>query len=52
MIHCYNINLKALVKRSKKENYASELGAEGNTFLMVYNPDENNEGSYEVVVGE
>jgi hypothetical protein len=35
-----------------KEIPASELGAAGNTFLMVYNPDENNEGSYEVVVGE
>jgi hypothetical protein len=36
----------------QKEVFASELGAEGNAFLMVYNPDENNEGSYEVVVGE
>jgi hypothetical protein len=36
----------------QKEVFISELGAEGNTFLMVYNPDEGKEGSYEVVEGE
>lgn len=34
--------------------YASELGSEENLFLMVFNPDEEDEGSYEagVVVSE
>lgn len=36
----------------QKTVFASELGAETNTFLMVYNPDETTAGSYEVVVGE
>jgi len=30
----------------------SKLGAEGNTFLMVYNESETTEGAYEVMVGE
>lgn len=33
----------------QKEVFASELGAEGNTFLMVYNPSETSEGLWEVV---
>lgn len=33
----------------QKEVFASELGAEDNTFLMVYNPSETSEGVYEVV---
>lgn len=36
----------------QKEVFASELGAEGNTFLMVYNPSETSEGIWEVVEGE
>jgi hypothetical protein len=36
----------------QKEIFASELGAEANTFLMVYNPSETVEGSWEVMVGE
>jgi hypothetical protein len=36
----------------QKEVFASELGAEGNIFLMVYNPDESIAGNWEVVVGE
>lgn len=34
----------------QKTVFASELGAEDNTFLMVYNPSETTAGSYEVVV--
>jgi hypothetical protein len=34
----------------QKTVFVSELGAETNTFLMVYNPDEATAGSYEVVV--
>ena len=37
---------------AQKEIYASELGAETNTFLIVYNADETTEGAYEVMVGE
>ena len=33
----------------QKEVFASELGAEGNTFLMVYNPSETSTGLWEVV---
>jgi hypothetical protein len=33
----------------QKEVFAGELGAEGNTFLMVYNPSETSEGLWEVV---
>jgi hypothetical protein len=33
----------------QKEVFASELGAEGNTFLMVYNPSETATGLWEVV---
>lgn len=36
----------------QREVFASELGAEGNTLLMVYNPDESTAGNWEVVVGE
>jgi hypothetical protein len=32
--------------------WATELGAESNTFFMVYNPDETVAGSWEVEVGE
>jgi hypothetical protein len=28
------------------EVFASDLGADGNLFLMVYNPDDVNEGEY------
>lgn len=34
------------------DTYASELGAEENLFLMVFNPDEANAGSYEVMINE
>jgi len=30
---------------------ASELGADTNTYLMVYNADADKEGSWQVVVG-
>jgi hypothetical protein len=33
----------------QKEVFASELGAEGNTFLMVYNPSETGTGLWEVM---
>lgn len=36
----------------QQEVFASELGAETNTFLMVYNPSETEEGGWEVVEGE
>jgi len=36
----------------QKTVFVSELGAETNTFLMIYNPDETTAGSYEVIVGE
>jgi hypothetical protein len=36
----------------QKEVFANELGAEGNTFLMVYNASETAEGMWEVVEGE
>jgi len=34
------------------EIFASVLGAEGNTFLMVYNPSETEAGGWEVMEGE
>jgi hypothetical protein len=34
------------------ETYASELGAEGNLFLMVYNTSTDTVGSYEVMINE
>jgi hypothetical protein len=37
---------------AQKEIWASELGAEANTLLMVYNASETTEGAYEVLVGE
>lgn len=46
------IKFEILAKRANKEIYASELGAEGNTFLMVYNPSETEEGGWKVVEGE
>ncbi len=36
---------------AQKEIFASELGAETNTFLMVYNPDDTTQGSWEVELG-
>jgi hypothetical protein len=30
---------------------ASELGADSNPYLMIYNGDADKEGSYQVVVG-
>jgi hypothetical protein len=33
------------------EVWATELGADNNTYLMVYNPDETIDGSWQVVVG-
>jgi hypothetical protein len=41
-----------LAPGEQKEVWASELGADTNTFFMVYNPDETKEGSWEVTEGE
>jgi hypothetical protein len=41
-----------LAPGEQKEVWASELGADTNTFFMVYNPDETKEGSWEVEMGE
>ena len=34
------------------ETYASEMGAEGNLFMMVYNTSTDTAGSYEVTINE
>jgi hypothetical protein len=41
-----------LAPGEQKEVWASELGADTNTFFMVYNPDETIAGSWEVEMGE
>jgi hypothetical protein len=41
-----------LAPGEQREVWATELGADTNTFFMVYNPDETVEGSWEVEVGE
>jgi hypothetical protein len=41
-----------LAPGEQKEVWASELGADTNTFFMVYNPDKTIAGSWEVTEGE
>jgi len=40
-----------VVPRTENDEWASELGAESNTYLMIYNPSETTDGAYEVMVG-
>ncbi len=41
-----------LLPGEETEVFASELGAESNLFLMVYNPDLTNAGEYSVLIAE
>jgi hypothetical protein len=41
-----------LLPGEQADVYASELGASGNLFLMVYNPDELKEGSYSFMIND
>ncbi len=61
VLHFYTANLPddpvpgthlELKPDEEVDTYASELGAEANLFLMVYNPNKDNAGSFEVTINE
>jgi hypothetical protein len=49
--HPHSFILLNFLDFSQKESFASELGADSNPYLMIYNGDSAKEGSYQVVVG-